>query len=356
VLAWLIGSRLDLYLELFDLPIDPRPLQIGLMPYLLGLISALGLFISVVIHELGHSVIGRGYGVKVRNITLWLLGGMAQFEEIPRQRGAEAVIAIAGPITSLVVAAICWLSLQATPSEAAAAQFVLVYLAFMNIALAVFNLIPALPLDGGRVLRSLLALRSPYLQATQTAARISRVLAVLLGVFGFLSFNIFLMLVAFFVYIAGEGEAQSVLIAEMLQGISVQDLMTREVQTVSPQIRVSDLIQKMFQERHLGYPVVENARLVGIVTLEDVQKLKDSSSPETGVTVGQIMSPQVTTIAEDSSALEAFQSMSRNNFGRLVVVDSKGQLVGIISKTDIVRAIQVRMTGLALSPSRSSAC
>jgi len=143
------------------------------VPYVLGLITALGLFISVLVHELGHSVVARLYGVKVRSITLWLLGGMAQFDEMPRQRGAEAVMAIAGPIVSVVIGLLCGLVLKTLPSSAVPARFVFNYLAIMNIGLAVFNMIPALPLDGGRVLRSLLALRMPHLRATQVAAGVS---------------------------------------------------------------------------------------------------------------------------------------------------------------------------------------
>ncbi|MBI1742192.1 CBS domain-containing protein [Candidatus Acetothermia bacterium] len=349
LLAWMIGSRLELYVTLFGLPIDPHPLQQGLMPYGLGLVAALGLFVSVVIHELGHSVIVGRYGIKVKSITLWFLGGVAQFEDMPRQRGAEAIVAIAGPITSLALAAICWIVLRSIPAEFAAAQFVFGYLVYMNAALALFNLLPALPLDGGRVLRSLLALRWPPLQATQISANISRFLAVLLGLFGFLTLNIFLMLIAFFIYMGVSAETQNATVTEMLQGIDVQDLMSREVQTVLPEMRVSDLIQKMFQERHLGYPVLESAgKLLGIVTLSDIQKLKDAGNAETSTTVREIMSPQVLTVLESTSALEAFQKMSRNNFDRMVVVDSKGQMVGIITKTDLIRAIQVRTVDLEL--------
>ncbi len=134
----------------------------GAMPYVLGLIAVLGLFVSVVIHELGHSVVARLYGVEVKNITLWFLGGVAQFESIPRQRGAEAVIAIIGPIVSGVIGGICFGIWKALPSGAIATRFIFAYLTYMNVLLAVFNLIPALPMDGGRVLRSLLAMGMPH--------------------------------------------------------------------------------------------------------------------------------------------------------------------------------------------------
>lgn len=349
LLAWSIGSEIALYIELFGLPIDPQPLREGLTPYWLGLLAALGLFVSVVVHELGHSVVAIRYGVKVKSITLWILGGMAQFEEMPRQRWAEAVIAIVGPIVSFAIAGVCWYALSITPAEAPGAQFVLGYLTYMNALLASFNLLPALPLDGGRVLRSAIATRTSYLRATQISGTISKLLAVMLGLLGFVSFNIFLMLIAFFIYMAIGAETQMAIVAEVLEGMGVRDLMRREVQTVPPEMPVSELVQKMFRERHLGYPVVSSSGdMVGIVSLKDIQRWKTANGPSGDTTVADIMNQQVNTISESSSALEAFERMSRNDFGRLVVVGSQGKMVGIISKTDLIRAIQVRMVGSAI--------
>src|SRR5690606_5766025 len=190
LLAWIIGNDVELFVKVFQLDIDPSQLMGGVTPYLYGLLAAIGLFLSVLIHELGHSVVGQHYGLKIRRITLWILGGMAQFERIPRQRGTEAIMAIAGPITSFLLGGLSWLAFHSVPVDAAGLRFVLAYLMYMNVVLAVFNLIPALPLDGGRVLRSLLALRMPYLRATQIAAGTSKFLAVLLGMLGFVSLNI----------------------------------------------------------------------------------------------------------------------------------------------------------------------
>jgi Zn-dependent protease/CBS domain-containing protein len=349
LLAWLIGSRVALYVRTFRLPVDPAALEQGALPYALGLAAAVGLFASVLVHELGHAVVGRAYQVRVRSITLWLLGGMAQFDTIPRRGGAEAVIAAAGPATSLLVAAACRLGLALLPRQAAPAQFVLGYLTYTNVALALFNLLPALPLDGGRILRSLLGLRRPHLQATQVAAAVSRGLAVALGLAGFLSGNLFLLLVAFFVYIAVAGETQHALIAEMLQDVPVADVMTREVRTVPPDMRVADLLQLMLRERHLGYPVVDRAgRLVGMVDLADLQGKPSETLVE------QVMSHEVGTIALSATALDAFLRMSRRNFGRLIVVGRDREMVGILSKTDLIRAIQIRMI-VAGMPAESGA-
>lgn len=350
ILAWMIGRNVGSYIEVLELPIDPTPLQEGMTPFLLGLIAAIGLFVSILVHELGHSVVARRYGVYVKRIILWVLGGLAQFEQLPRQRGAEALIAIAGPITSFLVGALCWILFLSVRANATLA-FVFAYLSYMNVFLATFNLLPALPLDGGRVLRSLLALRVSYLRATQVSARISKSLAVLMGLLGFVFFNVFFVLIAFFVYMAVSGESQIAAVSEMLQGIYVQDVMTRKVKTVRPDLGVSDLLQRMLEERHLGYPVSdESGELVGVITLDDVRGL--GSSQETrNITANEIMSREISTIKESASAWEAFQKMSRNNFGRLMVVDSNGRLTGILSKTDLIRAIQVRTVGSTLETS-----
>ncbi|CAN5473316.1 site-2 protease family protein [soil metagenome] len=348
--VWLIGSQLGFFVALLNLPIDAAALSQGSTPFVLGFVAALGLFSSVLVHELGHSVVARRYGVEVKDITLWLLGGMAQFAEMPRQKGAEAVVAVAGPITSILLAGVFWLVLQALPAGADAAIFVVAYLAYINVVLAVFNLIPALPLDGGRILRSLLALRYGQLQATRVSAGISKFFALLLGLVGLFSFNFFLLLIAFFIYVAVSGETQYAVVTQVLEGIRVGDLMTREVIAVSPAMPAQELISKMLRERHLGYPVIDHSgRLVGMVDLEHAQDV----SPET--TVSEIMKREVETISPDKTAIDAFSLLSRNNYRRLVVADERDEMVGILSKTDLVRVIQVRMVGLNMNEERAGA-
>ena len=207
LLAWIIGSQIGEFAKMFGLA-NAQALSTGIEPYVLGLIAAVGLFVSVVIHELGHAVTARAYGVQVRRITLWFLGGVAQFEEMPQQPGAEAVVAIVGPIVSFAIGAVCWGLEGFVPASASAGRFIVAYLVYMNIVLAIFNLIPAMPLDGGRVLRSLLALWMPRLQATQVAAGVSKVLAALLGVVGLFSLNFWLLLIAVFIYFSVGAETR----------------------------------------------------------------------------------------------------------------------------------------------------
>jgi Zn-dependent protease/predicted transcriptional regulator len=313
------------------------------VPYALGLATALGLFVSVILHELGHSAVARWYGVKVRSITLWLLGGMAQFDEMPRQRGAEAVMAIAGPVVSVVVGVVCALLLRSLPPSAVPAAFVLGSLARMNILLALFNMIPALPLDGGRVLRSLLALRTTHLRATQVAAGVSKFLAIALGLFGLWSGQWMLILIAFFVYVAVNSELRGSMVTELLDGARVGELMTRRVTPVTADLTVAELAQAMMREHVQGFPVVDaGGRVVGMVCIEDLQ----GRPLQPDARVADVMRPQVFAIRPEAPAVEAMQRMSSNNYPRLLVVDTSGQVVGVLTNTDLLRAIEMRTMGL----------
>ncbi|WP_119358013.1 site-2 protease family protein [Meiothermus granaticius] len=339
--AFLIGSQLPAYLQLLQVNAPSELLQ-SPTSYLLGLLAAVGLFLSVLIHELGHALTARAYGVQTREITLWLLGGVAQLEQIPRTRGTEAVIAIAGPLVSILLAGLFGLLRGAVPTDVAVGQFLLGYLAYINLSLALFNLLPALPLDGGRILRSLLALYKPYLEATRTAVTLSKILAFALGLLGLFMGNLFLILIALFVFMAASGEAEQTLLNRTLEGLKVRDLMTREVSTVPPNLSVAELLDKMMQERHVGYPVVEAGRLLGLISLEDLQ----GASPQTRV-LERMRSPLH--LDEQTEALAALHRMAQEGFSRVLVTDPSGNLVGILSKTDLLRALQLRAAQMNLS-------
>ncbi len=343
LLAWIIGSQVGYFAKMFGISMDAS-LTSGAMPYVLGLVAALGLFVSVVVHELGHAVTARGYDVKVTRITLWFLGGVAQFEEMPKQRGAEAVVAIVGPMVSLAIAVVCWGILRATAGAGAGVHFVLAYLVYMNVVLAIFNLIPALPLDGGRVLRSVLALGMPQARATEITAGISKFLAILMGVFGLFSLNFFLLLVAIFIYMAVSAETRTGQLEDLLRGALVKDLMNPDVHTVPPDLNVSELEQRMFREHHLGFPVIDaGGNLLGMVTLHDVE----GRDPTT--LVREVMTPDPPTLPEKATAVEALHLMSRNGFGKVIATREGGRMSGIITKKDLMRLIQLRLAGWGIS-------
>jgi Zn-dependent protease len=348
--VWIVAANMVRIAQIAE--IDPKVVSGGFKPLLLGLVGAVGLFACVVLHELGHSITAQWYGVKVRRITLWFLGGVAEFEEIPRERGREAVVGIAGPIVSFLLGAL-FLGIRAIvpPQSAPSLWLVCYYLMMVNVMLAVFNLLPALPLDGGRILRSLLALRMSYLKATITAGNVAKFIAIVLGVswglglfglwqYGELRPNLWMVVLAFFIYSAANGETQYAFIVEMLKGIGVREIMGRDVRTVPAWLTVGELYRHMLVERHKGFPVVDrDGRLIGMVDMRQLQGV-DPATP-----VWQVMSTDVLGINERASALDAFTQISRSDTGRLIVFDDANRMVGIVTQRDLMRAIQVRMMG-----------
>jgi Zn-dependent protease len=334
--AWLISSQVPAYAELLTavgIDIDGASLSRGVTPYLLGLSAALGLFTSVVIHELGHAMAARAYGVATRGITLWFLGGVAQLEEMPRQRGAEAVVAIVGPITSGVLGALLG-TLLTSVTMPAGLTFVIAYLAITNVALALFNLLPALPLDGGRVLRSLLALVLTRDRATVIAGGVSQVLAVGLGVYGFLSLNLLLMAVAFFVYNAGRAEVQAESMRSAFEGRRVAEWMGRDPITIDIDMPVDRFRAMRAWKTHPCYPVVDpDDRLLGVARIADAEGADDDAGLSALLRTAE-------TIGADEPLEVGVRRLAASELGRLVVVDARGRVVGILGKADVVRALE----------------
>lgn len=342
--AYLIGSQIPALVTLLTQlgVVDPAAagvplaagkseLEEGMTPWLLGLAGAVGLFTSVVIHELGHATVARLYGVETIEIRLWFLGGVAQFKEIPKQRGAEALVALAGPVTSAGLGLLLWV-LVPVADFSLGVQVIVAYLAVTNIALAVFNLLPALPLDGGRILRSLLALGFDRLRATNIAVAISGVLAVAMGIYGFFTGQFFLVIMAFFVYNAGRAEAGAAYLDDAVGSLSVADLMTEEPLSVQSDMPLTQFARLGQFRRHAGYPVVDDGHLVGYAFLP-------SGAPEDGgATVADVM-VAAETASPTEPALGALQRIAASATGRLMVVDAAGSLVGIVSKTDLIKVL-----------------
>jgi Zn-dependent protease/CBS domain-containing protein len=329
----------------FGAGIDPTAIEAGITPWVLGLAAALGLFGGVLLHEFGHSIVAMRYGYEIESITLWLLGGLASFAEFPEDWKHEFWIAIAGPLVSVAVGLICYVVFTVAPIGADAVLFVFGYLALLNIVLAVFNMLPAFPMDGGRVLRALLARNQPHAQATQRAASIGKGFAFLMGLIGLLTFQLLLIVLAFFIYIAASGEAQQTTLKAAFQGVTVDDVMTprEELHTVTEDTSVAELIQRMFEERHTGYPVLHGEDLVGMVTLEDARSVRDVERD--AYRVDEVMADNVVAIGPHVDAMTALQTMQENGVGRLPVVNESDELIGIISRSDLMTAFNIIQTG-----------
>ena len=342
--AWLIGSDIasltGVVNDLFGSVIDPDVLTAGSMQWVLGSAAAIGLFFCVLLHEFGHSLVAMRYGYEIESITLWLFGGVARFTEMPEDWKQEFTIAVAGPIVSLALGVVAYLGFLVLPTALDPIKFVVGYLALTNVVLAVFNMLPGFPMDGGRVLRALLARTRPHAQATKIAAEVGKIFAFLLGIFGLFT-NLFLIALAFFIYIGASSEAQQTVMKAAFEGVTVRDVMTRQedLDTVRTDTSVAELLDRMFVDRHTGYPVMQNGRLVGVVTLDDARSVKEVERD--AYRVGDVMSAELSTIAPDADAMTALQQMQEKKVGRLPVVDETGEIVGLISRSDLVTAFNV---------------
>ncbi len=348
--AWIIGTQIEQTADLVNrslgAELDPVLLTDGSLVWVLGVVAAVGLFTGVVLHELGHSLVAIRYGFPIDSITLWLFGGVAKLTEMPEDWKQELAIAVAGPIVSVALGVISYVAFAVLPATESAivesARFVLAYLALMNVALALFNMLPGFPMDGGRVLRALLARRRPYARATQIAAEVGKVFAVLLGLFGlFVAGNIFLAGLAFFIYIGATGEARQTTMRADLEGVTVRDVMTpaNRVTTVTPDVSVRELIETMFRERHTGYPVKMSDEVVGLVTLEDARAVRDVE--RAAYTVGDVMTTELVTVAPDTDVMDALNQLQDNSVGRLVVTDADGAFCGLLTRSDIMTALSI---------------
>jgi len=356
--AWIIGSQVELWIgqleQLWGVALDPAVLTAGATPWLLGAAAAIGLFAGVVLHELGHSLVAMRYGYPIESITLWIFGGIAQLSDMPEDWHQELFIALAGPAVSIVLGALCYVGFVALPTGLDVLQFLFGYLALMNLVLAAFNLLPGFPMDGGRVLRALLARNRPFARATQIAAEVGKGFAFLLGLLGLLQFNIILIGIAFFIYIGASGEAQQTVMKAAFEGVMVRDVMTpaEQVNAVPADTSVAALIDRMFSERHTGYPVMRDDELVGLVTLEDAQSVRPVERD--AFTVEEVMSTDLTTIDADADAMNAFQRMQQNGIGRLIVVNRANEFVGLITRSDLMKAFTIIQSSGALARPRES--
>jgi Zn-dependent protease len=345
ILAWLIGSggQIQVYAGFIEtltgVGFDLAQLRAGSTPWVIGITAAVGLFVSVTIHELGHSWVALRYGLTIESITLWILGGMAALTSIPREWDREFWIAIAGPITSVLLAAACYVGLLVVPGSLPVPRFLFGWLAITNVTLAVFNLLPAFPMDGGRILRALLARRRPYASATRIAGRIGVVFAFLFAIVGVFTFQIILLLLAFFVYGAATTESRTVLLDELLEGITVGDIVTRDVTALPAATTIEELGSRMLRERRTVYPVLgEGGSIVGVVTLEDLKQARKRNRD--AVTVEAVMRevPRVGTTADAFDTLALMNQAGSAN----ALVEEGGAVVGVLSQSDYAHALTIQ--------------
>ncbi|MFC6990190.1 site-2 protease family protein [Haloplanus sp. GCM10025708] len=345
ILAWLIGSgqQIELYAAFIEgltgVGFDIARLRAGSTSWMIGIAAAVGLFVSVTIHELGHSWVALRYGIEIESITLWILGGIASLKSIPREWNREFWIAIAGPFSSVLVAVVCYAGVLVVPNSLQVPRFVVGWLAITNVTLAAFNLLPAFPMDGGRILRALLARSRPYGTATRIAARIGVGFAFLFAIVGVLNFQIIMILLAFFIYGAATTESRTVLLDELLKGITVADIMTRDPATIVTTTTVDDFGAQLLSDRQSVHLVTdESGATAGLVALEDLKKVRRQDRSTT--TVAEIMR-DVPRVEPTADAFDTLVQLNQAG-GLYAIVQRNGEVVGVLSESDYAHAMTIQ--------------
>ncbi len=322
-------------------PLGFRSVSPDGLKYLLSASAAVLLFFCILLHELGHSYIAKKNNIKISSITLFIFGGVSQIEDIPRNPKVEFTMALTGPLVSLLIGVVLlavYFLFRPILSLGSPYLLLIFLVGIINIVLGVFNLIPAFPMDGGRVLRAIFARHRNYIMATRSAVSIGKILAILMGFFGLIA-NPWLILIAFFIYIGASEEEKATELSVLLEGVKVRDIMSTNVVTVTPDITIAQLVRLLFEKKHMGYPVVHSDKLVGVVTFSDVQKVQRENWDS--VRVSQVMTKDVITLKPDDESIDAYKLLSTHKIGRILIKDN-GNVVGIISRTDLFHASQIQ--------------
>ena len=323
---------------------------------LMGAVASLFLFICVLIHEIAHSYTANRLGLDVKEITLFIFGGVAQLTKEPDSPSKEFKIAIAGPLASGVLAVGFFLLRLAIDElypdgSMRAISAVVGFLATINVVLIVFNMIPGFPLDGGRVMRAIWWAKTGSIKdATRVASRIGKGFATVLIILGFLQIisglfiqGLWAVLIGVFLQQAAEGSYRQLIMKMALEGMKISDIMTRNVVTVPAHIPLSTVVERFFFNYHfVSFPVLKDGRLVGLLTLNDVRKIDKERWHSTLVEEAmERLTPQ-RLLHPDDSVLHALMKMIEDGVGRYPVVDRAGNLVGILSRRDIMKTMEFK--------------
>jgi Zn-dependent protease len=311
---------------------------------LAGVGFILALFGCVVLHELGHALTAKKYGIKTRDITLLPIGGVARLERMPENPMEELWVALAGPAVNVVIAAVLWGWLQVTTGFEPLGQLSIAKGSFalrlmvLNLFLVGFNMIPAFPMDGGRVLRAVLALRMEYTRATQIAAYLGQGIAFLFGFFGFFT-NPFLLFIALFVWIGASQEASMVQMKSALGGIPVRRAMLTDFRSLMPEDSLARVVDLVLAGSQQDFPVVEDSRVVGVLTRADLLRaLKERGQ---GSLVRDVMRRDFQ-IVDSAEMLETAFARLQDCDCRTLPVTRGGQLVGLVTVENVGEFVMIQ--------------
>jgi len=308
-----------------------------------GVAFIVALFGCVVLHELGHALMARRYGIKTRDITLLPIGGIARLEKMPEKPMQEFWVALAGPAVNVVIAAVLFVGLAATAGFTPVEEISVTGGSFwqrlmvLNIFLVAFNLLPAFPMDGGRVLRALLAMRLGRRRATALAANVGQGMAILFGLVGFL-YNPFLIFIAIFVYLGAQAEAGMVEMQSALAGLRVRDAMMTRFRTLTAQDTLAKAVEELLAGSQQDFPVLENDQPVGILRRNDLVKALSKGRREAVVT--EAMCRDCETVDEAAPLKGAVEAMHARQCATMPVV-ADGRMVGLLTLENISEMIMV---------------
>ncbi|ODS31542.1 MAG: peptidase, partial [Candidatus Scalindua rubra] len=322
--------------------------------WIMGIFSAVLLFLSVLLHELSHSMVARKNNIPIKGITLFIFGGVAEMTEEPPTAISEIKMAAAGPICSGILALLFLIISKFFISFLPIIPLIgiLKYCVFINLAIMIFNLLPGFPLDGGRILRAILWNSTGNIKkATYTTSRIGSSLGVFLIIFGF--FNIFtgnfigglwFAFIGIFLKSAAEAGYQQLLTGKLLHGIKISEIMTRDVVRVEDSLTLDKLVDDyLLKYRYNSYPVVSNGMFMGMISIHDVKQIPRADWNK--VNVRELIDSQKPTlrVSPDDDATNAMSKMVKRGLGRVPVLDDNGKLVGIVSHRDIMQIIKHKM-------------
>lgn len=328
-----------------------HPGQPVLAYWLAGGAATLLFFVSIVVHEISHAIVARIAGIHVSGITLFLFGGVSELDEEASTPKDEFRIAIVGPLTSFALAALFWGAHRVLPEGVPVlAKAVVLYLAWINAALGIFNLLPGFPLDGGRVLRALAWWKSGSLRsATRVAADAGKGLAVGLMLLGGLQIfagallgGLWLVFIGMFLRTTAEAGYQSLLLQRAMEDARVEDVMTLELVTVSPQLAIRRLVDEhLLEEGHRAYPVVEDGTVVGLIGVGDLKDLPAEDRGATTVAERMQRLRGEMCVSPDAPVSDAMKQLAYTGRDRLLVMQGD-QLRGMFSKSDLSRFLEIR--------------
>jgi stage IV sporulation protein FB len=322
-----------------------------------GLLFIVLLFLCVLLHEFGHIFTARAFGVRTPDVILLPIGGVSRLERIPEKPSEEFLIAIAGPAVNVVIAAVLVLVAGANLSADHLAALesadvsMIDRLAFVNLFLALFNLLPAFPMDGGRVLRALLAARLGYVRATEIAAMIGQWVAFALGFLGLFG-NPILIFIAIFVYLAASAEAHLVAIRAMSRGIPVTAAMMTQFATLTPDEHVDAAVETLLRTSQGEFPVVDGAgQPLGVLARNDLIRALKERGPD--ARVADAMTSGIPTLNKSRCLDEAFRLLQEKSVPAVGIVDMSGRLVGLVTSETIGEMLmlhQAMPTGMRFGP------